>query len=327
VTAAAITMAARNPVYSIILLLMVRVVAAFCSSEDATGSELPVARLGAAILLFATLFHGFSIHLGNTVLFRLPVNWPWIGGPITLEAAAVGLTSGLVLFTLIYLFSTFNSVVTISELVRLIPSSLRDLGVVVLIAVTYVPETKRQLQRIREAQAIRGHRLRGVADWRPIVIPLLIGGLERAMGLAEAMVSRGYGATTDARQPLSIQIGLAVGLASALTGWVLTFWISWLGWLVLGFGLILITAFMMRRGRRTPHTEYRSRAWTLGDTLAAMAALVALLLVFPRWPFIDRASMAYSPYPSLVLPGFEPWIGIALLSVAFPAVVTGLKRV
>ena len=47
-------------------------------------------------------------------------------------------------------------------------------------AITYVPETARHFQRIREAQAIRGHRLRGLRDWRPIVIPLLVGGLERA---------------------------------------------------------------------------------------------------------------------------------------------------
>ena len=36
--------------------------------------------------------------------------------------------------------------------------------------------------RIREAQAVRGHRVQGIRDWLPIVVPLLVSGLERAMG-------------------------------------------------------------------------------------------------------------------------------------------------
>ena len=80
------------------------------------------------------------------------------------------------------------------------PRAFYDLGVVVLIALTYVPQTMQQWQRIREAQAIRGHRWRGVRDWQPLVIPLFIGGLERAMALAEAMVARGYGATARRQQ-------------------------------------------------------------------------------------------------------------------------------
>jgi len=282
--------------------------------------------LGAVILLFATLFHGLSIHLGDTVLFRLPSGWPWIGGPITLEAAAVGFTSGLVLFTLLYLFSTFNAVITISDLVRLVPNSLRDLGVVVLIAVTYVPETRRQLDRIREAQAIRGHRLRSVADWRPILIPLLVGGLERAMGLAESMVSRGFGATVSVRQPLSVQLGLLAGLALALSGWVLTFWLDWVGWLGLGSGIALILILLLKGGKRTPQSHYRARHWTRKDTLVAAAIVTALLLMFPPWSFVDRTTTVYSPYPSLTLPRFDPWIAISLLSVAIPAMVPGMKR-
>lgn len=323
---AAVVMSAQNPLYCAILLVMIRAVAARRASEEGANTGLPLIRLGAAILLFATLFHGLSIHIGDTVLFRLPAGWPLIGGPITLEAAAVGFTSGLVLFTLLYLFATFNTVVTVTDLVRLVPNSLRDLGVVVLIAVTYVPETRRQLGRIREAQAIRGHRLRGIADWRPILIPLLVGGLERAMGLAESMVSRGYGATASVRQPLSVQMGLAAGLALALSGWVVTFWVGWLGWLGLGSGLVLVLFLLLKGGKRVRHTHYRARRWTRQDTLVAGAIVAALLLAFPPWPFIDRTTMMYSPYPSLSLPRFDPWIGISLLSVAIPALAPGMKR-
>jgi energy-coupling factor transport system permease protein len=325
VVTAALTMVARNPLYSLTLLLAVRLVAGVSESHSSEPG-IPVRRFGIAILVFVTLFNGLSIHIGDTVLFRLPASWPWIGGPITVEAAVHGMGAGLVLFTLLILFATFNAIVPTSEFVRMTPRALRDIGVVVLIAVTYVPETKRQLSRIREAQAIRGHRLRSASDWRPILIPLLIGGLERAMALAEAMVSRGFGATADVRQPLSVQIGLVAGLLSALTGWVLTFWNAWVGWLLLGVGLLLIVAIVLRIGRRTPYTRYRPRSWTAKDTLMLAAAVLPLLLVFVPLPFVDRTTLLFVPFPSLRVPGFDPVIGLGLASVAMPATLLYMKQ-
>jgi energy-coupling factor transport system permease protein len=322
--AAAITTVARNPLYTLLMLIVVAVVARFCALPGSSNG-LPVVRLGVVILLFATLFNGLSIHIGNTILFRLPPSWPWIGGPITLEAAVFGLDVGLVLLTLLFTFSTFNAILPTSELVRLTPRALRDLGVVTLIAVTYIPETTRQLKRIREAQAIRGHRIRSVKDWRPILIPLLIGGLERAMGLAEAMVSRGYGATADARQPFAVQIGLVAGLLLALLGWVLTFWISWIGWLLLSAGAVLVGILLYRLGRSTPYTRYRPRRWMRGDTAVLAIVCLSLTLTFAPLPFVDRLTLNYAPFPSLTVPDFEPFIGLALILLAAPALIAAVK--
>ncbi len=182
------------------------------------------------------------------------------------------------------------------------------------------------MARIREAQAIRGHRLKGLADWRPIVIPLLIGGLERAMGLAESMVSRGYGATASASQPLAVQLGLVAGLLFALTGWVLTFWIEWLGWFLMGSGLLLITLLMWQLGARTPFTPYRPRPWTTKDSLMLLPVALVLLLFFIPLPFVDRSTLAYTPYPRVSLPPFDPLIGLGLATMALPALMTSWKR-
>ena len=299
---AAISMVARNPLYSVAVILIARIVATKCGDESSPGTGLPLVRIGIAILIFSTLFNGLSVHIGDTVLVRLPSRIPWIGGPITLEAAVFGMGTGLLLLSLFAVFAAFNSVVPSSELVRLTPGALRDLGVVLLIAVTYLPETKLQLQRIREAQAIRGHSIQGVRSWRPIVIPLLIGGLERAMGLAEAMVARGYGATSDVHQPLFIQLGLAIGLLFALAGWVLTFWTPWLGWLLLGTGITVVALLMLRIGRRTRHTQYRERRWTTSESVIVAGIAVALILTFAPLSFVDRTTLFFSPYPSLNLP-------------------------
>lgn len=221
-----ITMLAGSPFYTLLILLAARVVGVVCGQNEA-GLSLPLARIGVIILTVTAVFNALMVHIGQTVLFRLPPGWLWIGGPITMEAVVYGLGNGLILLALLVIFTTLNNVLSTAELVRLTPPALRDLGVVLLIALTYLPETTRQLRRIREAQAIRGHQIRGWRDWRPVLIPLLIGGLERAMGVAEAMVSRGYGATADAHQPLAHQLALVIGLLAAFAGWVLSFWLGW----------------------------------------------------------------------------------------------------
>lgn len=319
--AAALAMTIRNPLYTVILLLVARVVDVACGRPDA-GLNLPLGRITVTVLFFATLFNGLFVHSGRTVLFALPATWPLIGGPITLEGMAYGLETGLILLALLFLFVTFNRVVSPGELVRLTPRAFHDLGVVVLIAITYVPETARHLERIREAQAIRGHRLRGLRDWRPVIIPLLVGGLERAMSVAEAMVARGYGATAGREQSPRMLLGLALGLLLLLAGWLLAFWYDLLGWLLLGSGGLLLAVLLWRNGRRVVHTRYRPRPWTLQDTLLSAAALVPLLVIFVPWPFLAHDTLGYTPYPLLHLPPFDPIIGLVLLLFTLPAVLS-----
>ncbi len=320
VSAAAAVMLVHNPVYTVIVLLAARVAGVVCARSDAPFS-LSLARIGGLILALSALFNMLMVHVGELVLFRLPANWLWIGGPYTVEAGVFGLSNGLVLLTLLVIFTTLNTAVSTSELVRLMPRALRDLGVVILIAVTYLPETMGQLRRIREAQAIRGHRVRGLRDWRPILIPLLIGGLERAMSVAEAMAARGYGATADARQPFFVQFLLLVGLLAVFGGWALSFWAGWPGWLLLGAGVVLIAALLWRLGRQTPHTRYRPRLWTRWDTGMVVTAVLPLIIIL-----INRDGLTYSPYPALDWPGFDPLVGLSLLLFLFPAVVRPIQK-
>ncbi len=324
IAAAVIIMTTRNPLYSVMLLLIIRIVHKVCALPG-TGTEIPLLRIGVAILIFTTLFNGLTLHIGNTVLFAFPLSWPWVGGPITLEAAVFGMNTGFVLLNLLMIFSAFNEVVSINDLVRLMPRALQDLGVVLLIGITYIPETTRQLKRIREAQAIRGHHLRGIRDWRPIVIPLLIGSLERAMGLAEAMVSRGYGATVNTHQPLAIQFGLAFGLLAALSGWVLTFWSSWLGWALLATGVVLILWLTFKLSRRSPYTRYRSRKWTKKETILVAGSILPLLFLFLPLLFVDRTTLIYQPIPSLKIPGFDLFIGLSLTGLLMPALIAQME--
>jgi energy-coupling factor transport system permease protein len=321
VVAAAVTaMIARNPMYaSIVLLVSLLVMATFGRPNREAG--LPLMRLAVIFLLASSVYNALFVHAGETVLIELP-SWPLIGGPITLEAIVEGASNGLTLLTLLVVFAALNAIVPMSELTRLLPAAFRDLGVVLLIAVNYIPETRRQLRRIRDAQAIRGHQLRGLRDWRPLVVPLLVGGLERAMRLSETMVARGYGSTADLESHPAEQLALVFGLLAAAAGWFIVVWHGWHGWLLLLAGLTATVAVLWIRGRRVSRTNYRPMPWRLPDIILLSCALISLAGVVIPWPFVDRTTLAYVPYPRLTLPPFDWWIGLAIALLAIPAMST-----
>jgi energy-coupling factor transport system permease protein len=314
--AGVLAMLTRNPLYALLLILIARLVDAACGRPE-RGLALPWARLALAVLPLSTLFNALFVHTGETVLGRLPAGWPLIGGIVTLEALIYGFTTGLILLALLAIFVAFNHIVPIGDLVRLAPRAYHDLGVVMLVAVTYVPETARHLSQIREAQAVRGRQIRGLRDWRPLLVPLLVGGMERAMGLAEAMVARGYGATSSRAQQPGMLLGLVLGLLLLLSGWLLALWQGAAGWLLFLAGALLLGALLWRQGRTVDHTHYRPHPWRRADTLLVLLALLAL--GFALW---QRESLTgYTPYPRAQLPPFSPLTGAALLLLALPALL------
>ncbi|HSM57740.1 MAG TPA: energy-coupling factor transporter transmembrane component T [Candidatus Sulfomarinibacteraceae bacterium] len=322
-SAAAVTMLTRNPLYTLLLLLVSRVVDDSCAADD-SELQLPLGRLAVVILLFSGGFNALFVNQGATVLARLPAAWPLIGGPITLEGVAYGLETGLILLALLSFFLAFNRIVPVSALARLAPRAFQDLGVVLLIALTYVPETARNVQRIREAQAVRGHRLKSMWDWRPLMVPLLVGSLERAMMLAEAMVARGFGATRERQQSARALAGLAGGLGLVLAGWVTALWWGAIGWAIAAGGVALLLFQVWQNGRRVEATRHRAEPWSLWDTLLIIASLIplAMLLLLPLLTGQEVGS--YSPYPRLQLPPFHPLLGTSFLLFVMPAIVVSL---
>jgi energy-coupling factor transport system permease protein len=316
---------ARNPLYSLIILLAAWAVQAQCALAGRRG--LPLLPLGVAVITLSALFNGLLTHFGATVLLYLPAQWPIIGGPLTLEAIVYGACNGLALLALLGIFSALNVCVPTHELVRLTPRSLHSLGVVLLIAASYGPQTARHLQLIREAQAVRGHKLRRVRDWRPIVIPLLVGGLERSVGLAEAMVARGYGATENVGPSAATRAVLTLSLLLLLGGWLLAVFGNWLGLPLLALGMAALGAVLLRLRRLQQISVYRPRPLGWNALVVGLLAALTLLVVLLPLPWFDRTTLVYSPYPRLALPTFDPLIGLALALLAAPALVGQQKRV
>ena len=191
-------------------------------------------------------------------------------------------------------------------------------------AFAVLPKRPSAFRDIREAQMARGHRFRGARDLLPVVVPMLAGGLERAMTLAESLEARGFGAparTGDVR-PLWPSVGGAAGLALAANAAYLVAVGRPLWALAVAALAAMLAAPAVVRAHRgiVPRTRYRPLVWTRRDwfVLASAAVAAAATLGVAR---ADPAALAYEPYPSLTAPAASLPLLIGLLALLAPALV------
>ena len=318
----------RNPVYIGLILAWIGVTTKTAEwvGGDAwqrTLTPFSPLRFGLVVVTFSALFNALSVHVGTTVLFTLPRGLPLIGGPVTLEALLYGALNGLALAGLYAAFVLVNRVLSIRQIVQIIPRAYYSLAVVVSIAVTFVPATLRHYRQIREAQAVRGHRVAGLRSWLPLMLPLLTGGMERALQLAEAMMARGFAGAESTPAGAWTRGALAAGLAIFAGGLMLRLvWgFALVGLLALLAGGALVVAAMWRAGRRRPHTVYRPMPWAGRDRVVSVGAFITMAVFLVEIPGIDRSSIYYYPYPSLTWPTFSLVIGVSTWGLLGPVVV------
>ncbi len=314
----------RNPLYLILLLLETLLVLAHLRRDDALmAAPIKPLHFAAFAILAGTTINALTTHFGETVLFRLPAGIPLFGGPVTAEGAAYGALNGLTLAAIFAAFVTLNLAVSARDLVRWIPKAFYPVALVISIAMTFTPAMLRQVRQVREAQAVRGHRMRGMRDWLPLFMPVLVGGLERAFQLAEAMTARGFAASGFAASGFAKpargwvdRLMLLAAPALLLAGGMLR--LLWgqgvLGLLLIFGGVGLFAWKLYRAGRGVPHTSYRQTPWTFYDGVVVAGALAALLALI----FWGGDTRAFTPYPVLTLPRFSPGVGALFLGLLAP---------
>jgi hypothetical protein len=171
----------------------------------------------------------------------------------------------------------------------------------------------------------RGHRPRGIRDAAPLVIPLLAGGLERAMITAEALEARAFGAPLAPElTPRPWQVAsLLGGLVAALTG---AFCLA-LGQLTAAGALLAVAAAALMvglitgssAGPRLRRTRYRDPVWEQPEWIVSGAA-IAVLAIEIGVLLLDPVAFRYEPYPSLTAPAISlpllAWLGLLLTPAA-----------
>jgi energy-coupling factor transport system permease protein len=246
-----------------------------------------------------------------------------VGGAITGEAMLNAFVAGLRLAVLIACFGAANALAHPARLARILPAALYEVGVAVVVALTFVPQLAEAATRVRTAQRLRGRRSTGFHAVKSVAVPVLAEAMERAIALAASMDSRGYGrraAVPRAQRTLTTSL-LLLGLGGAVLG---TYQViendgsSHLGGIALlvgGTALALLGGFAA--GRRGTRTRYRPDRWGLAETFTLACGLV-VALTYRAVIESSGAGVAYA-WPTLPIGAFAVTLIAALPAVLTPA--------
>lgn len=319
---------------NILLLLTIAAVAAFVVS--ARRGRAPWAEAYRLLFAFGLLSIVVTLLLQIVLGTRTPghvlVHLPsldlphWtggltVGGPITGEALLNSFDAGLRLAVLITCFGAANALAHPARLLRILPAALYEVGVAIVVALTFVPQLAESVVRVRSAQRLRGRPITGLRGLRGIAVPVLEESLDRAIVLAASMDSRGYGRRVEQGRAVRRVIAGAVlcGFGAGIVG---TYQLIDPGanhrlglvLLVAGTGLATIGGFTA--GRRTRRTRYRPDVWQWPEWVVVGCGAVVVAAYQLRVHDTVSAGVALA-WPRLELLPF-----VATLVAAVPAFTT-----
>ena len=145
------------------------------------------------MLLTAFINPAFS-HEGVTVLLYFPT-----GNPLTLESILYGLSSGVMIATVMLWFANFSRVITSDKFIYLFGRIIPAMSLVLSMTLRFIPKFKAQLQSVVDAQKSIGRDVAEGSLWRRTKIAVTVlsimvtWALENAIETADSMKSRGYG--------------------------------------------------------------------------------------------------------------------------------------
>lgn len=311
-----------NPLYLALILLAVLLVAALSPRNDtATASFRALLAGGVAIAVISIGIATINGGYGEHTLFTVPgpdlPSWLGglrLGGPVTLEALVAAATRGLAILCVFLAFAVLNGAVSPASMLRLGPAAVFHAGLVVTVGLALLPATIDDLRRLREIRALRGGS-NGPRALMSLVVPAVLGGLERATRLAEAMEARGYAAPS----PIPVRVR-AAGVASVplalAASWAWLYGGEWRTFAALPAFLAAaalgIWWMATSRARRT--TRFRDEPFAPAAKAGAWLSLaVAVAAVAAR--STGAFDLMYNPFANLPIPGFHP-AGVALVMAA-----------
>ncbi|MBV8952085.1 MAG: hypothetical protein JOZ99_14500 [Actinobacteria bacterium] len=329
---------APSPVYVVLVIGLAALVV------ELNGRDSPYARAFPAlvavgivfalvrIVLAAATTHGLGDVWFTTPALTLPkllggfTVGGTVEGPVVLQAAA----QGLAIVGIMAVFGAFNGVASHYELVQGAPRAFHELGLVVTVALAFVPSTVLAVRDVREADRARtggrpGRRGRGRGLVR-LVVPVLESGMERAVHLAESMESRGFARVASSREDRAAAwCGLfaLVALAGAFVALI-----GHAASAALAAGLaggVAVVAAVALASAGTRRVRYRPRRMTGRDWTAGGLSLVAPVMLGVL-SLAGDSSLSWSPTP-LHWPPFHLLPCLALLPLTAPLLLAPSRRI
>lgn len=283
-------------------------------------------RLGLVVIIVRVAVQVlFGAAIGTTPLLHLPgvALPPWlagvrIGGDVTFESILLAFYDGLRFATILICVGVANSLASPTRLLKSVPAALYELGVSVVVAMTFTPQLVSDVDRLRTTRRLRGRATSGPRAIAASAVPVLEGALERSVMLAAAMDSRGYGrrGSVSLTKRRIAGAALLVGLAAACVGMyglVSADAPLALGLPMLAVGLVLAVTGTMLAGRRASRSRYRPDPWRWPEWLVLGAGVaVAGLFSAAVWLAVPGMDAPVDPpaWPTL------PWLAVLGIALA-----------
>ena len=147
-----------------------------------------------SLVLIMALLNPLFNHEGVTILTYLPS-----GNPLTFESIIYGIFASIMICNVINWFSCYNEIMTSDKFIYLFGKITPTLALILSMTLRFIPEFKRQLKEISDAQKCIGNdistgkltdRIKNVLS---IISIMTTRALENSITTADSMKSRGYG--------------------------------------------------------------------------------------------------------------------------------------
>lgn len=282
-------------------------------------------------LVFTALF--VDTVPGTTVLLTLPeIGLPdalagiRIGGPVVAESLVFALYQGLQLLAVLAAVGAANALADPRRLLKTVPGALYEVGVSLVVALTYAPRLVEDAVRVRKAQRLRGRPPRGLRGVARTAVPVLEGGLASAIDLAAAMDSRGFARQGDLPvrwrrvSGALVLLGLA-GVISALFALLGGALLPLAGVPLLTLSVAVAVAGSLMAGRRSQRTRYRPDPWLAPEWLTVACGVAASFGVTSA-ASADPSAMNPAGLIPLVTPSLPLAALLAVGVASLPALLT-----
>ncbi|GAA3102953.1 energy-coupling factor transporter transmembrane component T [Streptomyces rectiviolaceus] len=246
-----------------------------------------------------------------------------IGGRVTAEGLLFALYDGVRLAGLLICVGAANALASPARLLKSLPGALYEVGVAIVVAMTFAPNLIMDVQRLRAARRLRGRADKGIRGLLQVGLPVLEGALERSVALAAAMDARGFGRSAPVpagvrRTTAVLTLGGLMGVCAGTYGLLSEGGMGY-GLPVLAAGLVAALAGLRLGGRRSVRTRYRPDPWGVRAWLVAGSGIAVAGLMI--WAATYDASALHPGVVPLTAPTLPLWPAAAVLVGLLPAFV------
>ncbi|HZP31647.1 MAG TPA: energy-coupling factor transporter transmembrane component T [Acidimicrobiia bacterium] len=317
---------ASSPVYVVLVIGIAWLVVGAYGLPGPFARAFPILlTLGVVFAVLRVVLMALTTHGGLDVLFTTPsftmpdfLGGFTVGGSIELPVVLQAGNEGLVIIGVIAVFGAFNAVASHFELVQALPRAFYEVGLVVIVALAFVPSTIGAVSDVREADRARtGGRVVRRGRLLRQLVPVLESGLERAVTLAESMDSRGFAhGGASPRDRIAGWCGAAslLALASAFVALIARSTTAAAALALAGVAGLAAAVRLASAGER--RVRYRRRRFTRADRVM-MAGALATPVALAVLSLAGDGSLSWAPSP-LRWPSLHVLPVLALLGLLTP---------